>query len=167
MKKLLFSCLLISTTVFSSDTFLIKLIDQLDEPEHYCLDVTGSTYSKNLKLDDPLQAHTCKTTAAPDQEFIVKGNTLIMPAYNRCLAASGSSGSALPGSAVLVRECDGSTSQNFAILSSGQIEFNNSGLCVSAGDMSQKASGPSHMWRVASLQSCKNTDSKLTTWTTK
>lgn len=167
MKKILFSSLLIITAVFGSDTFFIKLADQLDEEEYYCLDITGSTYSKNLKLEDPLQAHTCKTGTAPDQEFIIKGSTLIISAYDRCLTASGSSGSALPGSAVLVRECDGSTSQKFDIKSSGQIEFNNSGLCVAAGEVSQKASGPSHLWRVASLQSCKSTDSRLTTWTTK
>jgi len=165
MKKLLFASLIVGTTVFSSDSFQIKLVDQLDEPEYYCLDVTG--WAKHLKLEDPLQAHTCKPTKSADQEFVLKGNTLVMPAYNRCFSASGSSGSALPGSSILVRECDGSKSQNFNILPSGQIELNNSGLCISAGDVSQKASGPSHLWRVASLQSCKNTDSKLTTWTTK
>ena len=167
MKKIFFLSLVISTMVFGSNTFFIKLADQLDEEEYYCLDITGSTYSNNLKLEDPLQAHTCKTGKAPDQEFIAKGNTLVISAYDRCLTASGSSGSALPGSAVLLRECDESNSQNFDILSSGQIEFNNSGLCVAAGDVSQKASGPSHLWRVASLQSCQSTDSKLTTWTTK
>jgi hypothetical protein len=155
------ACLFMSATAHSADTFQLKLVDQLDEPESYCLDVTG--WGDHLKIDDPLQVHTCKPDSS-DQEFIAEENVLKMPEYNRCLTASASGDAALPGSALLLRECDGSKVQNFKINSSGQIMMGDSDLCVAAGNDSQEASGPSHMWRVASLQSCESYEKKLTTW---
>ena len=150
-----------TTSVYSADTFMLKLVDQLDEPEFYCLDVVG--WGDHVKVDDPVQVHTCKPDS-PDQEFVVEGSTLKMPAYNRCLTASASGNTALPGSALMLRECDGGILQNFRILSSGQIILNNSNLCLAAGSTSLEASGPSHMWRVASLQPCESTDKKFITW---
>ncbi|TXR53674.1 RICIN domain-containing protein [Reinekea thalattae] len=164
MNKFLYSMLaglLISTSVYGADTFMIKLADQLDESEFYCIDVTG--WGDHLKLDDPLQVHTCKPNS-PDQEFVVAGSSLKMPEYDRCLTVSASGSMALPGSAVLLRECDGSAMQNLKLLSSGQIVLNDSDLCVAAGTTSMEASGPSHLWRVASVQSCETTDKELTTW---
>ncbi|WP_372882323.1 RICIN domain-containing protein [Psychromonas sp.] len=153
--------LLMTTSAYSADTFMLKLADQLDEPEFYCLDVAG--WGDHLKIDDPVQVHTCKPDS-PDQEFVVEGSTLKMPEYNRCLTVSASGNMALPGSALMLRECDGGTMQNLKILSSGQIMLNNSNLCLAAGSTSLEASGPSHMWRVASLQPCESTDKKFTTW---
>ena len=157
------SCMLISTTSYGAETFKIKLVDQLDEPEFYCLDVAG--WGDHLKIDDPVQVHTCKPDS-PDQEFVVEGNALKMPEYNRCLTASASGDAALPGSALILRECDGSKMQSFIVHSSGKIMMNSSELCVAAGAESQEASGPSHLWRVASLQSCEHSESKLATWMT-
>ncbi|MCB1813802.1 MAG: RICIN domain-containing protein, partial [Candidatus Competibacteraceae bacterium] len=157
------SSLLMTTPVYSADTFMIKLADPLDEPEFYCLDVTG--WGDHLKIDDPVQVHTCKPDS-PDQEFVVEGSTLKMPEYNRCLTVSASGDKAQPGTALMVRECDGRVMQNFRILSSGQIMLNNSNLCLAAGSTSLEASGPSHLWRVASLQPCETTDKKFITWDT-
>lgn len=46
---------------------LIQLVDPLDEPEFYCVDVPG--FQDNLRTDRPLQAHTCKPGAA-DELFV-------------------------------------------------------------------------------------------------
>lgn len=140
---------------------MLKLVDQLDESESYCMDVTG--WADHLKLEDPLQAHTCKPNS-PDQEYVVEGNTLKMPEYNRCLTASASGDMTLPGAALLMRACNDSNMQNFKLLSSGRIQLTGSNLCVAAGNESLEASGPSHVWRVASVQPCDSTDQKLITW---
>ena len=153
--------LLMISSAYSADTFMLKLVDPLDEPESYCLDVAG--WGDHLKIEDPLQVHTCKSDS-PDQEFVIKGSTLVMPEYNRCLTVSSSGNMAQPGTALMIRECDGSVQQNFELLSSGQISLTNSNLCLAAGNTSLEASGPSHLWRVASMQSCESTDKKLTTW---
>ncbi|MEO9276117.1 RICIN domain-containing protein [Marinomonas sp. 5E14-1] len=155
------SCVFMVATVQAADTFELKLVDELDESEFYCLDVSG--WGNHLKIEDPLQVHTCKPGSS-DQQFVVDGSTLKMPEYDRCLAASASGDKALPGSAVMVRECDGSPMQKFELTSSGQIVMNGSDLCVAAGTESLEASGPSHLWRVASLQYCENFEAKLITW---
>lgn len=164
MNKIFYAVLMnvfITTSAYSADTFVIKLVEPLDEPEFYCLDVAG--WGDHLKIEDPLQVHTCKPDS-PDQEFVVEGSTFKMPEYNRCLTVSASGNTAQPGTALMIRECDGRIMQNFKILSSGQIMLNNSNLCLAAGTTSLEASGPSHLWRVASLQPCDITDKKLITW---
>ena len=45
---------------------LIRLADNLDDPQGYCIDVPG--FGDNLRLDAPLQAHTCKP-GSDDQLF--------------------------------------------------------------------------------------------------
>lgn len=44
----------------------LRLMDNLDDPNGYCIDVPG--FGNNVRLDLPLQAHTCKPGAA-DQTF--------------------------------------------------------------------------------------------------
>ena len=46
--------------VFAADDSgdFVRLVAPLDEPEFYCFDLAG--WGKNLRLDDPLQTHTCK-----------------------------------------------------------------------------------------------------------
>ena len=75
---------------------LIQLIDPLDEPEYYCVDVPG--FRANLNLEGALTAHTCKPGA--DDELFTVGHLspgrLYMPAYDRCVAAeSASAGSSI------------------------------------------------------------------------
>ncbi|KXF83349.1 RICIN domain-containing protein [Enterovibrio coralii] len=132
--------MLFSAPTFADEAFVIKLVDPLDEEEFYCLDITG--HKTSLKLDDPLQAHTCKK-ASDDQLFVLEQSTLKMPAYDRCLTAAGSSNTSLPGSTLLVRECNGGVTQNFSVLESGKVQLEGSDLCIAAGNVSKVASGPS------------------------
>ena len=75
---------------------VIRLAAALDDPQHYCIDVPG--HSGSVRLDAPLQAHTCKP-GADDQTFQIalgyyEYSKLRMPAYERdsgrCLAVTDS-----------------------------------------------------------------------------
>jgi hypothetical protein len=139
----------------------IKLIDPLDEPEFYCFDLTG--WRASLALDDPLQAHTCKENG-PDQMFAFEGDRIEVVGYDRCLQASGSSGTTLAGATILARECsDTSTLQGFELDAAGKLHIKETGLCVGVGTSSGEASGPSHVWRALVVADC-DLDDSLSTW---
>lgn len=139
----------------------IRLIDPLDEPEFYCFDLTG--WQASLALDDPLQAHTCKENG-PDQMFAFDGDHIQVIGYDRCLQASGSSGTTLPGATILARDCsDSSTLQAFELDNAGKMHIKESGYCVGAGITSGEAAGPSHVWRALMVVEC-DADDSLSTW---
>jgi len=140
----------------------VRLIDPLDEPEFYCLDLSG--WGDHLKLDDPLQAHTCKTRRADDQLFAIKDGKILVGDTGRCLQVAVSSGKALAGSAILARTCSDSAMQAFTLEEDGRISVTGSDLCVAAGDESTDASGPSHVWRVLSVERCDSVAVELMTW---
>jgi hypothetical protein len=149
-----------NTLVNASD--LIRLIDPLDEPEFYCLDLSG--WGDHLKLDDPLQAHTCKVRNPADQLFTLEGNRITVGDTDRCIQVSISSGKPLAGSAILARTCDtNNTMQTFTLEENGHIRIADSNLCIGAGMDSTEASGPSHMWRVLSAMRCDG-DPAYITW---
>ena len=47
-----------SPAVSRADEGLLRTAQALDEARGYCLDIAG--FGATLRLDDPLQAHTCK-----------------------------------------------------------------------------------------------------------
>jgi len=140
----------------------VRLVDPLDEPEYYCLDLSG--WGENLKLEDPLQAHTCKTRGADDQMFILRDNKILVGDTGRCLQVGVSSGKPLAGVAILARDCVDSPLQLLALEDNGQISVSGSDLCLAAGNESTDASGPSHVWRVLTAQPCDTTSAALSTW---
>jgi len=140
----------------------VRLVDPLDEPEFYCLDLSG--WGDHLKLDDPLQAHTCKTRRADDQLFAIKDGKILVGETDRCLQVAVSSGKALAGSAILARTCSDSAMQAFTLEEDGRISVTGSDLCIAAGDESTDASGPSHVWRVLSAERCDSVSAELMTW---
>jgi hypothetical protein len=147
----------------AADTLVqVRLVDPLDEPEFYCLDLSG--WGDHLKLDDPLQAHTCKTRGAGDQMFSVKDGKILVGDTGRCLTIGVSSGIPLPGVAILARECGDDALQGFTLEEDGRISVTGSDLCVAAGDESTDASGPSHVWRVLSVERCDSVAAELMTW---
>lgn len=158
--SLVFSLLLSGAT--AAETLVqVRLVDPLDEPEFYCLDLSG--WGDHLKLDDPLQAHTCKTRGAGDQMFLVEDGKILVGDTGRCLQIA-SSGRPLPGSAILARTCSDSAMQAFTLEEDGRISVTGSDLCVAAGDESTDASGPSHVWRVLSAERCDSVSAELMTW---
>ena len=119
----------------------VRLVAGLDEPEEfYCFDLAG--WGKKLKLDDPLQTHTCKRTGGADQMFAFNNGRIEVFGYDRCVQAGGSTGATLPGSAVLARECDDSDMQKLSLEKDGTIRVNGSSYCLGAGSASTEASGP-------------------------
>lgn len=154
--------LLLSGNTVAETQLQIRLVDPLDEPEFYCLDLSG--WGDHVKLDDPLQAHTCKTRGASDQMFAIKDGKILVGETGRCLQVAVSSGKALAGSAILARKCSDSAMQAFTLEDDGRISVTGSDLCIAAGDESTDASGPSHVWRVLSAERCDSVATELMTW---
>ena len=140
---------------------LIQLIDPLDEPEFYCVDVPG--FRDRLNLDAPLMAHTCKPGAA-DELYMVdhpKPGQLYMKAYDRCVEAT----SAEKGGKVLMKACSDSLMQRFTIKSDGQIELAGKGLCLTVADVpGVPTGGPSHLRRDLTLAACGEAKPALSRW---
>ncbi len=136
---------------------LIMLQDPLDEPEFYCVDVAG--FGSNLNLNAPLQAHTCKP-GADDELFIFNHpapGQFYMNAYDVCLEA---------GEGMLyVKTCSDSQSQRFVFGSDGNINPQDSSLClaVQTGE-GQPAGGRSHVRRDLLLQACADVEDSHARW---
>jgi len=152
----------LSAQSFADSLTQVRLVDPLDEPEFYCLDLSG--WGEHLKLEDPLQAHTCKTSGADDQMFELKDGKILVGNTGRCLQVGVSSGKPLAGVAVLARDCVDSPLQQLSLDDSGKISVGGTDLCLAAGHDSTDASGPSHVWRVLSAQPCDSTTAALNTW---
>ena len=72
-----------------ADVGLLRTSEPLDEARGYCLDIAG--FGPTLRLDDPLQAHTCKYGGQlDDQRFErIASGAIKASLYDRCLAATG------------------------------------------------------------------------------
>src|SRR4030095_8454084 len=101
----------ISPAASYADAGLLRTVHALDEARGYCLDVAGPP--ENLRLDDPLQAHTCKYGAPlDDQRFERTADGAIRAAmYNRCLAAAALE----PGARLLLRACTAAAAPRRAV----------------------------------------------------
>ena len=147
---------------------LIQLVDPLDEPEFYCVDVPG--FRASLNLEGALTAHTCKP-AADDELFTVghplAGN-LYMPAYDRCVEADG----ATDGAELYLKACADEPLQRFSF-NDGQLRLEpaagsarNTAYCMAVdADDGQPTGGPSHLRRDLLLNRCADADPSLTRWT--
>ena len=145
----------------------VQLADPLDEPQFYCLDVPGG--GTPVKLNSPLQAHTCKRLdTAADELFAFNhpaDGQIYMEAYDLCAEADG----ATAGSTVTLAACSDSQNQLFQ-LEGGLLRLGidgQSGLClaVDPGD-GIPTGGPSHLRRDMTLESCDSVDSELAQWIT-
>ena len=106
---------LASTTALASPA-LLRTAAVLDEPRGYCVDISG--FRETLRLDDPLQAHTCKYGAPhEDQLFDVDATGAIRTReYDRCIAAADLE----EGAKLLARPCANSRTQRWS-LSAGRL----------------------------------------------
>ena len=151
--------LLASTVATAATTGLIQLIDPLDEPEFYCIDVPG--FRNNVQLDAPLMAHTCKPGAA-DELFTIEDGRFRMEAYDRCMQA----GALEAGGELLLKTCSDSPQQRFTFSDDGKLHpEGRSDLCVAvAAGEGTPTGGPSHLRRDLSLDTCEGVDSRLILW---
>lgn len=144
---------------------LIQLIDPLDEPEFYCIDVPG--FNASLNLDGALTAHTCKLNQADDEMFLVdtpEAGQIYMDAYDLCMEAE----SAEPDSVLLLNECSDEMLQRFTITEVGEIQLAADNLlCIAVADgVGTPTGGPSHLRRDLAIQVCADTDASLIQWKT-
>ena len=148
---------------------LIQLVDPLDEPEHYCFDVTGR--GETLQLDSPAQAHTCKDLQVDDewddQWFRMNAPVLGMISveeHARCVEAAGAVG----GSELVFEDCDTTEAlQSWDLTKDGRISpADTPALCwaVAEGKTGEPAGGVSHVRRDMTLETCTSVDAIYATW---
>lgn len=143
---------------------LIQLLDPLDEPEFYCVDVPG--FGRSLNLQGALTAHTCKPGA--DDEMFSLGQPqpgqIYMPAYSLCVQASRPE----TGAALILADCIETPLQMFRFNEKGQIlleDGSNVALCVTVADgVGEPTGGPSHLRRDLTFEDCELTDEARTIW---
>ncbi len=145
---------------------LIQLLDPLDEPEYYCVDVPG--FGRSLNLQGALTAHTCKP-GADDEMFLWDApatGQISMPAYNLCVEAGGD----VPGSTLHLADCSDAPLQRFRHDDEGRIRLAQGTaegeLCLTVGaEAGEPTGGPSHLRRGLSLEICGHADAARMLWT--
>jgi len=145
---------------------LIQLLDPLDEPEFYCVDVPG--FGRSLNLQGDLTAHTCKP-GAEDEMFLFNSPSaghISMPAYDLCVEASGEE----TGSTLQLAGCSDAHRQQFRYSANGQIRLEQTtadgDLCLTVGsEAGEPTGGPSHLRRTLTLEACSQVDELRTLWT--
>lgn len=148
------------------DARFIRLIDPLDEPEYYCVDVPGA--GRSVRLESALQAHTCKPiVTAADELFTINhpnDGQIYMEAYDLCVEAEVMH----KGSSLLLKACSETRSQLF-IFAGNSIRLSNDlqdDLCLAVAPGEGIPTGaPSHLRRALFLESCRNIESTLSGWT--
>ncbi len=140
---------------------LIELVDPLDEPERYCVDVPG--WGSRLNLNAALMAHTCKPGAA-DELFTINqpaAGQLYMRAYDRCATAE----SDQAGAELFLKPCGSSPLQRFTFASGGKIRLASGSVCLAVAEGSgQPTGGPSHLRRDLTLESCESVEESRSDW---
>ena len=144
-----------------AEATLVQLVDALDEPEYYCVDVPG--FGRSLNLQSALMAHTCKP-GADDEIFAINrpgpGN-LYMPAYDLCMEAAGT-GAPIQ---LHLRECSDSAMQRFGFDADGGLVLAGTGLCMAVSpEDGEPTGGPSHLRRDLFMLDCAETEPALGQW---
>ena len=143
---------------------LIHLVDPLDDPGHYCIDVVG--FGSGVLLQEPLQAHTCKPADNRDEQFTYRPSTgqLYMEEYQLCLQPE----NLAPGSELYLRGCSDSPLQRFELFGDGFIRLPVDGrdqLCVAVAPGEGEIINSIHKRRDLSLAACDATEPSLIQWT--
>jgi len=147
----------------SSEKHFIYLIDAIDGEGVHCFDLSG--FGDNLRLENPVQTHTCKQTEEAADQFVFnfEGDQLKVVGHDRCVQVSGSGSSTLPGSPVLARACTDSALQKLSLEEDGKVRVAETDLCLSAGTVAGPARG-GHYWRTLTLVNCSNASPELSRW---
>ena len=172
-----FLCLLIMPTIQAQNSTepvvlgQLQLIDKLDRPEDgYCIDIVGT--GKQVRFDMPVIAHNCKPGLYADETISLQANGYIrFPAYDKCLTAAGLNSRALPGAAVIARDCGEQSSfldahllQLFELKDDGRLVLKDSNLCLTVGHQSDSTFSKAHRWRALFLESCDRVEPILSSW---
>jgi hypothetical protein len=149
----------------------LRLVENLDRPQDgYCLDIIGS--GQHLRFDLPLIAHNCKPGLYADEAVKMEPNGFIrFPAFDKCATVVGLNSRALPGTAVVPKDCGERTPfldteglQKFDHRKDGRVELSGSGLCLTVGYKSDSTFYPDHRWRPLFVESCENAEPARSRW---
>jgi acetyl esterase/lipase len=140
----------------SADVGLLRTAHALDEPRGYCLDIAG--FGATLRLDDPLQAHTCKYgSELDDQRFDpMAGGAIRASHYDRCLALTALE----PGAKLVVRTCTSAPTQRWTLTWGRLTPDAKRDLCVSVASTRGEIAGtptlisPVYRRRDVTLEHC-------------
>ena len=162
-------CFLALLTLFpflveaKSDPVMIRLVDPLDEPEFYCVDIPG--FRQNVRLDAALMAHTLKRFGSADEMFIFdypSQGQIYAAEYGLCIEAARASS----GASLYLKKPNDSPLQRFELTDEGMLVLRDHpqlGFAVDGKD-GTKAGGPSHLRRDLSLQNLSKLKASLYTW---
>ena len=160
--------LLLITPSQADDNVEVYLLNQLDDPRGFCIDVRGHKFK--AQIDKELQAHTCYSyqgEISPDQGFSshkLTKNQFILPSFNVCMEAS----SLTPSANLRLRKCDRNKLQNFEWSNENKIYLiGNRKLCLTVDQgQSRKGGGgsPVHLMRNLSLEHCNKSLNPYQAW---
>tara|TARA_Y100000817_G_scaffold203958_1_gene159830 strand:- start:1007 stop:1552 length:546 start_codon:yes stop_codon:yes gene_type:complete len=149
----------------------IYLIDSLDEPRGFCLDIKG--YKESADIKKGLQAHTCYSyqgSIAVDQGFSLEQINIgefYLPNFDVCMEANLADSDA----SVKLEKCSKNAMQKFILNSNGSISLqDNQNLCLTiSSERSQEGGGgnPPHLIRNLTLENCDLTQLNYQAWATR
>ena len=147
----------------------LRLADRLDRPrDGYCLDITGA--GEWTQFHRPLIVHNCKTPRAIAADELVEWTAegrIRFPAFDLCATAHGIYRRALPGAPVVLNRCGAAPDEELQIFhhrADGKIALANSGLCLRAGEHSDRTWEKTHRWRTLALHPCEDAPRELSVW---
>ena len=160
--------LLLITPSQADDSAEIYLLNQLDDPRGFCIDIKGHKFK--AQINKGLQAHTCYSyqgEISPDQGFNSRKltkNQFILTSFNVCMEAS----SLTPSAHLRLRKCNRNKLQNFEWSDKNKIHLISSRkLCLTVDQEQSKKGGggsPVHLIRNLSLELCAESLNPYQTW---
>lgn len=152
----------------------LRLIDRLDDPFGYCIDVPG--FGDHIRLGALLQAHTCKTEAgdqifklwAPNAEYgeqyPAPADLIVLLHHNLCITAE----SVSSGGVLTLAECSEAFSHQQRFEFTPDLNLRIDGplsYCVGVSPgVGEPAGGANHLRRDLLLYDCDEAESRLITW---
>ena len=150
-----------------------KLVDNMDDPLGYCLDVPGPATNIILRL--PPWTHSCHPSDEPDQIFRYNLDGagqmhFLFEEFDFCLTAN----AAEAGSGFSFEACGEAANQGFDVTASGLIMLRDSNLCLVVRNMAQGDSqseigagrviAPGDLMRTLELDVCGTVIPAFETW---
>ncbi|MBL31058.1 MAG: hypothetical protein CMC81_07475 [Flavobacteriaceae bacterium] len=156
-----------NSTISTTSIVEIYLLENLDDPRGYCIDIKGSKTDANI--NQPLQAHTCYSyqgQVSVDQgfdEFKILNNEFIIPFFDVCMEIKSLSES----SQIILNPCNNNIKQKFILDNDGKIyPEGDKGLCITISETYQEGGGgsPIHRIRNLSFEICSDKLISYQTW---
>ena len=145
---------------FAGGNFM--LVDALDAPKRYCLDLEGYAYITDL--DAPVIVHSCKEGWFKDGTWIVdfpQPGQIYIPWYELCVVA----GSAEQDAEVFLQECSDAPLQFFDFLADGKVALRSEDedrFCLAVAETSRPTGN--NLRRQTRMTHCDDTDESMTRW---